>query len=73
MQTTISAQLAIRDMMTLMFCEAHILLNLIRNVFEFTRFLGAFAKLWKATISFVKSVRLSIRMEQTGLPLDGFS
>jgi hypothetical protein len=30
------------------------------------RVLGAFAKLRKATISFVRSVRLSIRMEQLG-------
>jgi hypothetical protein len=29
-------------------------------------FLGAFANLWKATISFVMSVRLSVRMEQLG-------
>jgi len=29
-------------------------------------FLGAFAKLLKATISFVVSVRLSVRMEQLG-------
>jgi len=29
-------------------------------------FLGAFAKLWKAAISFVMSVRLSARMEQLG-------
>jgi hypothetical protein len=29
-------------------------------------FLGAFAKLRKATISFVRSVRLSVRMEQLG-------
>ena len=29
-------------------------------------FLGAFAKLRKATISFVLSVRLSVRMEQLG-------
>jgi hypothetical protein len=31
-----------------------------------TYFLGAFAKLRKATISFVMSVRLSVRMEQLG-------
>jgi hypothetical protein len=30
------------------------------------KFLGAFAKLLKATISFVMSVRLSIRMEHLG-------
>jgi hypothetical protein len=36
--------------------------------------LGAFAKLRKATISFVMSVRLSIRPHRTPrLPLDGFS
>jgi hypothetical protein len=36
-------------------------------------FLGAFAKLRKAAISFVMSVRLSIRMEQFGSHFDGFS
>jgi len=36
--------------------------------------LGAFAKLRKATISFVMSVRLSVRAHgTTRLPLDGFS
>jgi len=38
------------------------------------RFLGAFAKLRKATISFVMTVRLSVRPHgTTQLPLDGFS
>ena len=37
-------------------------------------FLGAFAKFRKATISFVMSVRLSVRPHETArLPLDGFS
>ena len=37
-------------------------------------FLGAFAKLRKATISFVMPVRLSVRPHRTTrLPLDGFS
>jgi len=39
-----------------------------------TPVLGAFAKLRKATISFVKSVRQSVRTQgTTRLPLDGFS
>ena len=41
------------------------------------QFLSAFAKLRKATITFVmfvrSSFRPSVRMEQSGLPLDGFS
>jgi hypothetical protein len=37
-------------------------------------FLGAFTKLWKATISFVMSVLPSLcPHETTRLPLDGFS
>jgi hypothetical protein len=35
-------------------------------------FLGAFAKLRKATISFVMSVHLSVRMEQLGSHLTDF-
>jgi len=35
-------------------------------VFLFSSLLGAFAKLRKATISFVMSVRLSVRLEQLG-------
>jgi len=40
-------------------------------------FLGAFTKLWKATVSFVRSVCLSVSVHRphgtTRLPLDGFS
>jgi len=35
--------------------------------------LGAFAKVRKATVSFVMSVRPSVLIEQLGPPLDGFS
>jgi len=43
-------------------------------LFLFVTFLGAFAKLRKATISFVMSVRLSVRPHRTArLPLEGFS
>jgi hypothetical protein len=36
-------------------------------------FLGAFAKLRKATVPFAMSVRpFAVRMEQLGFPLDGF-
>jgi len=39
-----------------------------------TQFLGAFAKLWKVTISFVMTVCLSVCLHRTTrLPLDGFS
>jgi hypothetical protein len=50
-----------------------------KNVLERLRyknvqFLGAFAKLQKATISFVVSVRLCVRLNgTTWLPLEGFS
>jgi len=38
------------------------------------RFLGAFAKLRKATTSFLMSIRLSVRPHATArLPLDGLS
>jgi hypothetical protein len=36
-------------------------------------FLDAFAKLRKATFSFVMSALLSVRMEKTQLPMNGFS
>jgi len=40
---------------------------------KFNEFLGAFLKLRKGAISFVKSVRLSARQHGTiRLPLDGF-
>jgi hypothetical protein len=35
-------------------------------------FLGAFTKSWKATISFIKSVRLSVCVEQVGSHSTGF-
>jgi hypothetical protein len=36
-------------------------------------FVGTFAKLRRATVSFVMSVRLSFRMKQLGSSKDGFS
>jgi len=40
----------------------------------FVSFLGAFAKLRKATVSFVMSVRPSVRPHETNqISLDGFS
>jgi hypothetical protein len=42
-------------------CDFHHVL-----VFLFSSLLGAFAKLRKATMSFVMSVRLSVRVEQLG-------
>ena len=45
-----------------------------RTIQLYTLFLGSFATLLKATISFVMSVRLSVRPHGTTLlPLDGFS
>ena len=42
-------------------------------IFAFiAQFLGAFAKLRKATITFVMSVRLSFRMQQLGSRWTGF-
>ena len=44
------------------------------GVFKYSHgwFLGVFAKLRKATVSFVMSVRVSVRLHGTaGLPLDG--
>ena len=50
----------------------------VRTICSFVTFLGAFTKLRKATISFVRSVRLTVRPYvrphgTTGIPLDGFS
>ena len=45
------------------------------HLFEKHAFLGAYAKLVKATVSFMSvrlSVRLSVRPHGTRLPLDGF-
>jgi hypothetical protein len=39
---------------------------LTRSVANFFEFLGAFAKLLKATISFFVSIRPSVRMKQLG-------
>jgi hypothetical protein len=38
----------------------------------FLEFLGAFTKLWKAAISFVMSVGLSVHLEQLGFHLTDF-
>ena len=40
--------------------------------FLYKKIFGQFAKLQKATISFVMSVCLSVGMEQLGLPMDAF-
>jgi len=46
----------------------------IQNLLSADQFLGAFAKLWKATISFVMSVCPSVRPHgTTHPPFDGFS
>ena len=47
---------------------------LLRTVCFISWFLGAFAKLWKATSGFITSIRPPVRPhETTRLPLDGFS
>jgi len=55
--------------------EKFLLVETLQNMAKLLRcdkFLGAFAKLRKATISLVMSVRLSNRMEQFGSHWTGF-
>jgi len=54
-----------------MFLFMETLQNMVK-LLRFGKFLGAFVKLRKATISFVMSVRPSNRMEQFGSHWTGF-
>jgi hypothetical protein len=52
--------------------KSSVILTFLRMKCSWSRFLGTFEILRKATISFVMSVRLSVRMEQLGSRLKNF-
>jgi len=60
-------------------CHVRVMRSVMNRVHQFIglegrgSFVDAFTKLWKATVSFVRSVCPSVRMEQLGFHWTGFS